>query len=149
MIVFFLLYMVEFALVFIAFNFLNCLASVILGTLSLIIGGVLIYLSIKTRKRYGRIKGDYNVLITEGPYSIVRHPEYTGHVSIIIGLMLLSQSIISFIIGSLLIISLYLAMIMEEKELINKFESSYLQYIKTTPRCNIITGLLRKIRKRS
>lgn len=76
-----------------------------------------------------------NQLVTEGPYSIVRHPLYLFSLIGAIGLGLASENVIVLA----LIIVFYLfyypfTIIAEEKKLIEKFGKQYLDYAKTTPR---------------
>jgi protein-S-isoprenylcysteine O-methyltransferase Ste14 len=74
-------------------------------------------------------------LITEGPYSIVRHPLYVFSLIGAIGIGLASENIL--VLAALIIFYLLyypLTIIIEEKKLVNKFDQAYLDYIKSTPR---------------
>lgn len=75
---------------------------------------------------YTRIKGK---LVTEGPFSVVRHPTYFAHTLIFSGVFLITGvvsvgiiTIIDFFLIHLFIIPL------EEKELLNRFGEEYRLY---------------------
>jgi protein-S-isoprenylcysteine O-methyltransferase Ste14 len=74
-------------------------------------------------------------LITEGPYSMVRHPLYVFSLIGAVGIGLGSENLL--VLG--LIIAFYLlfypfTILAEERKLTNKFGDAYLEYIKKTPR---------------
>jgi protein-S-isoprenylcysteine O-methyltransferase Ste14 len=74
-------------------------------------------------------------VITDGPYSIVRHPLYLFSFIGAIGVGLASENIL--VLASLVIfyLSYYpLTILSEEKKLTDKFGQAYLDYIKHTPR---------------
>jgi len=86
--------------------------------------------------------------VSNGIYAFVRHPEFLGHMLIISSLALLTQHLFSFIVGGVLIFLLYLAMVEEEKENLEKFGDSYREYMQGVPRVNLILGVLRICVKR-
>jgi protein-S-isoprenylcysteine O-methyltransferase Ste14 len=74
-------------------------------------------------------------LITEGPYSMVRHPLYVFSLIGAIGIGIASENIL--ILAAMVIFYLLyypLTILVEEKKLTNKFGQAYLDYIKRTPR---------------
>jgi protein-S-isoprenylcysteine O-methyltransferase Ste14 len=72
-------------------------------------------------------------LVTEGPYSIVRHPSYTGAFLSIIGGAVLLESWIGFAIAcTAMTIAYYVRIRIEENELSAHFGATYLQYQHTT-----------------
>jgi protein-S-isoprenylcysteine O-methyltransferase Ste14 len=74
-------------------------------------------------------------LITEGPYSMVRHPLYVFSLIGAIGIGLASENIL--VLAALVIFYLLyypLTILVEEKKLVDKFDQAYLDYIKRTPR---------------
>lgn len=74
-------------------------------------------------------------LITEGPYSIVRHPLYVFSLIGAIGIGVASENIVVLAVMVVFYLLYYpLTIIVEEKKLIEKFGQSYLDYIKCTPR---------------
>ncbi|WP_455369910.1 methyltransferase family protein [[Eubacterium] cellulosolvens] len=72
-------------------------------------------------------------LVTTGIYSKIRHPLYLGTILFFLGVGLYSKSIVGLTLTMILIIPLvaYLANL-EEKALIEKFGSEYLDYKKKT-----------------
>ncbi len=74
-------------------------------------------------------------LITEGPYSMVRHPLYVFSLIGAIGIGLASENIL--VLAALIIFYLLyypLTILVEEAKLTDKFGQAYLDYIKSTPR---------------
>ena len=87
-------------------------------------------------------------LVQSGPYAFVRHPEFLGHILIIFALIVISQHWISLIVGAILIVLLYLAMIEEEKRNVEKFGNAYRDYMRRVPRINLIAGIIRRMRSK-
>jgi protein-S-isoprenylcysteine O-methyltransferase Ste14 len=74
-------------------------------------------------------------LITEGPYSMVRHPLYVFSLIGAIGIGLASENILVLVALVTFYLLYYpLTIIVEEKKLMDKFGQAYLDYIKRTPR---------------
>ncbi len=71
-------------------------------------------------------------LITEGPYGLVRHPQYTGLLLALIGTALVLGQIFSFIYVVFLIIGITAKSKKEEKILTHEFPSEYPEYKKRT-----------------
>ncbi len=79
-------------------------------------------------------------LKTNGIYSRVRHPSYSGLLCVITGFALAMGSIFPFVIFVIPVFSAVIYRIaVEEKVLINEFGDSYMEYIKRTKR--IIPGI--------
>ncbi len=73
-------------------------------------------------------------LQTHQIYSIVRHPTYFGLIIISLGGWILHLSFYSFISFLLVVVGFYLHLqLTEEKELLKRFEGSYISYKKETP----------------
>ena len=106
---------------------------------------------------YFKIKGDVskgkayvhtNSIVTGGLYSIVRHVQYTGGIlSIFIATPLLYPHWIFVILGIPGIYLIYLFTVKEDKVLIEKFGDKYKNYKDEIPAINILSGLLRKIKR--
>lgn len=76
-----------------------------------------------------------NKLVTTGIYAYVRHPIYAAFFYIAIGLILITQNIILFILPVIYWVFLTVAMIKtEEKWLIDKFGNDYIDYSKKVNR---------------
>jgi protein-S-isoprenylcysteine O-methyltransferase Ste14 len=75
---------------------------------------------------YTRLKGK---LVTEGPFSVVRHPTYFAHTLIFLGVFLITGVVP---VGIITIIDIFLIHIfiipLEDKELLNRFGKEYRLY---------------------
>lgn len=79
-----------------------------------------------------QIREDHR-LITTGPYSIVRHPSYTGAFLAIVAGGVVLGSLAGFIISCIaMMIAYYVRIGIEEKELTDRFGNEYLQYKQRT-----------------
>lgn len=79
-------------------------------------------------------------LKTDGIYAIIRHPSYSGLITIIIGFAITMNSLSSFLV---LVLPVMIAIIyrinVEEKVLLNEFGNSYLEYKSRTKK--LIPGI--------
>ena len=74
-------------------------------------------------------------VITDGPYSIVRHPLYLFNLIGAIGIGLASENILVLAAVIIFYLSYYpLTILSEEKTLTKKFGQTYIDYAKCTPR---------------
>ncbi len=79
-----------------------------------------------------RIKGK---LVTEGPFSVVRHPTYFAHTLIFSGVFLITGVVAVGIITLLDFLVVFVLIIpLEEKELLNRFGKDYNLYRKKVPK---------------
>ncbi len=72
-------------------------------------------------------------LVTEGVYSYVRHPQYSGLFLITIGLLVQWPSLTSLIMWPILIFSYYRLAMREEKDMEKAFGRLYEEYRKNVP----------------
>lgn len=88
-------------------------------------------------------------LVDTGIYSMIRHPQYTGGIySIFITTLLWYPHWLFAILGALGILVIYLSTIEEDKRLIKKFGSDYLNYADKVPKMNIFIGIIRVLQSR-
>jgi protein-S-isoprenylcysteine O-methyltransferase Ste14 len=81
---------------------------------------------------YIRIKGK---LVTEGPFSVVRHPTYFAHTLIFSGVFLITEVVAVGIITLLDFFLIHILIIpLEEKELLNRLGGAYRLYKESVPR---------------
>ncbi len=74
-------------------------------------------------------------LVTSGPFSIVRHPSYWAHTSIITGLFLITGVVSLGIIAVIdLGITYFVTTTLEDKELVDRFGDQYKKYQKKVPK---------------
>jgi protein-S-isoprenylcysteine O-methyltransferase Ste14 len=104
------------------------------------------------KKRGGVPKGKGYVhttkLVTDGLYSIVRHPQYTAGLLLILAMMMVSQHWIVVVAGIIAYIVFYYDIIEEDKALIKIFGEPYKGYMKRVPRTNFILGMIRWAKRR-
>ena len=92
---------------------------------------------------------EVKVLIDSGIYGIIRHPMYLGWIlSIFIATIFIYQHWLFVIIGVPGIVSVYLISKQEEHHNIDTFGDEYKRYMQKVPRMNLLTGVIRLIRRR-
>ncbi|WP_186804661.1 methyltransferase family protein [Limihaloglobus sulfuriphilus] len=74
-----------------------------------------------------------SVFVTSGPYRVIRHPMYAASMLAMIGFLIDQPSLLRGALLVILVIDLYLKMLYEERQLIQRF-SSYRDYMKNTKR---------------
>ena len=82
------------------------------------------------------VKGNAkSILITDGPFSYVRHPTYLAHTMIFLGIFLISGAAAVGIVTIIdfVIINVF-TMPLEEKELLERFGEEYGSYMRKVPR---------------
>lgn len=127
---FILSFRTEFPLIIIIMGIL----LLVLGTLLHIWTGMLlgIWTLIGLPEIDARTKGS---LVTEGAFSIVRHPTYLAHTLMFSGVFLISNIIAVGIVTLLDFLFVHLVIIpLEERELTNRFGEEYKQYKERVPR---------------
>lgn len=76
---------------------------------------------------------DDHALITSGPYSVVRHPSYSGALMAVVGSAVFLNSIIGTVVAfSLMMIAYYIRIKIEEQVLTGLFGNRYTDYSKRT-----------------
>jgi protein-S-isoprenylcysteine O-methyltransferase Ste14 len=118
-----------------------------LGWGILIVGIIFLFLASRSRRgaRESGEKGESKgALIESGMYAFVRHPEFLGHMLIFVALVLITQYWASILVGVMLVVLLYLAMLEEEKGNLEKFGDAYERYMRRVPRINLIAGFMRQ-----
>jgi protein-S-isoprenylcysteine O-methyltransferase Ste14 len=73
-------------------------------------------------------------LLTEGIYSKIRHPRYVGAFFFVLGLALLANAPVPYIVTFFLIPLIYVIVFFEEKELKKRFGIEYQKYCQIVPR---------------
>jgi len=75
-----------------------------------------------------------HVLVTDGPYALVRHPIYTGIVTTILGGALLWNSLLTLILAALMALPLFFHTVYEELLFEQHFGAAYREYQRRVPR---------------
>ena len=73
-------------------------------------------------------------LATDGPYRYSRNPQYVGFVLMLIGVVLVTDSFMALVTGSVVIVLVLLAPFSEEPWLRERFGSRYDEYCERVPR---------------
>ena len=81
----------------------------------------------------------------DGPYAIVRHPQYLGGILFTISITLWTQVWLSLVLSIIIIILTYQWTYSEDKNLIEKFGKDYERYKENVPRLNPILGVIKYI----
>jgi protein-S-isoprenylcysteine O-methyltransferase Ste14 len=96
----------------------------------------------------GQTYMETSVVVSQGPYGIIRHPQYLGYMFLNLGFALVTQTWLAAVFGAVSI-GLFIAFaVQEEKLLIARFGESYLAYCRRVPRFNLIAGLVGCLRRR-
>lgn len=112
---------------------------IIPGTIFSVIGFYLDYerrKTLTTRILIGtpEIENDASCLLTEGPYARVRHPRYLAILLAYGGFAMVANFSGLYVYFAITMPLLYLIIILEEKELRDRFGKAYDEYCKNTPR---------------
>ncbi len=132
------------------YNSLGSSALLAAGWILILLGSCLAFLSTKARRRGALAEEgiEEQQLVTEGPYGVIRHPEFLSHMIIGAGLSLLSQHWLSLLFLLLIGFMAWIAAKEEENENLKKFGVSYRRYLHEVPAFNFISGLYRYLRRR-
>ena len=87
-------------------------------------------------------------LVTDGLYGVVRHPQYTAGLLLILSMMMISQHWIVLLAGVIAFAVFYRDIAKEDKDLIKIFGKRYKRYMRRVPRTNFVLGLVRAARRR-
>ncbi len=102
--------------------------------LVMVVSNLLIFIGfILLSKGWGKIHGAKGEFVTDGVYSYMRHPQYTGIIVITIGFLIQWPTIITLLMWPILIATYYRLAKREEKELEEKFGEAYREYKRKVP----------------
>ncbi len=75
------------------------------------------------------------MLVTSGPFSVVRHPSYWAHTAIMVGIFLVTGVVSVGVIALIdLAITYFITTTLEDRELINRFGDQYREYERRVPK---------------
>ena len=83
--------------------------------------------------------GDPGKLLTEGIYDTIRHPRYVELVMFVLAYSFLANVLASYAAAFLTVPTLYLVVLLEERELAERFGSAYEEYCDKVPRLFMLT----------
>lgn len=73
-------------------------------------------------------------ILSEGPYAIIRHPRYVEVMAGVLGYALAANFVGGYAVAALTVPALHLVVVLEERELGQRFGSAYEAYCATVPR---------------
>jgi len=128
-------------------RWLRVFGCVLFG-LSAVFGWLPIFLF---RRRGGVAKGKSymhtTVLVTRGPYEIIRHPQYLACDLLALAIICIVQHWSVVAASVVAIASNHLTILKADRDLIDKFGDDYREYMKRVPGTNLVLGLWRWIRR--
>jgi protein-S-isoprenylcysteine O-methyltransferase Ste14 len=144
---------IPFIMVFTKYNTLGLTLCIYFGLFFIIVGFTLVLLAgYEFKVRGNAPEGESIVktttLVDTGVYSIIRHPQYLGFLTLVFGVLLLSQHWLGIVTGLLGSGLFYLDILKEEKMSVLKFGEEYRDYIRRVPRLNLFLGLYRVTREK-
>ena len=80
------------------------------------------------------------VIVESGVFRIVRHPLYLGTAIWAVGLMLVFQSVLSIVLGTVAVLCCWMASRKEDQFNLNKFGDEYESYLEKVPMWNFVKG---------
>lgn len=86
-------------------------------------------------------------LVTNGLYSIVRHPQYLSLIHLALAGVLLKPHWATIANAVLIGAASYAAMLSADKQLVEKFGDVYRKYMARVPRAGMLYGLVRKLHR--
>lgn len=102
--------------------------------LFMLLGGLMIVLAVVlVASAWRRIHAADGELVTEGPYNVVRHPQYSGLILGILGALVQWPTLITLIMAPVLVVTYYRLARREERELEQRFGDEYAVYRARTP----------------
>lgn len=123
-----------------------------LGWLVMWLSAIFGWLPIITMRRKGEVRGRSYIhttrLVEDGPFAIVRHPQYLAGVLIAIALAMISPHWSVIALGLASIPVYVLTTYEEERDTIEKFGEAYRAYMRRVPRLNFLLGIVRLLRRR-
>jgi protein-S-isoprenylcysteine O-methyltransferase Ste14 len=111
------------------------------------------FMPILTFRRKGRVsKGksyvDTTVLVDNGIYAVVRHPQYLSFILLSLALLLLAQHWLITCIGIVAMALVYIGILPDaDQDGIKRFGDDYKRYMQRVPRVNFVTGIIRLVRR--
>ncbi|MFX1328138.1 MAG: methyltransferase family protein [Promethearchaeota archaeon] len=141
-------FIIQIILMFLFFNELDLIILIYMGYVIWVFSLYFGFISFWIFKRHGGVeKGKSYVhttkLVENGPYAIIRHPQYLGGILFTISITLWTQIWLSLILTVIIVILTYQWTYREDKNLIDKFGEDYKRYKEKVPRLNPILGIIK------
>ena len=129
-------------------------ASFAVGCVVWVAGMVLVMAPIILFPRRGGVPGgkpfvNTTRLVDTGIYAVVRHPQYLGGIlSIFVTSLLWYPHWLFAVLGAAGTAVVYMSCEEEDQRLIQQFGDEYVAYIERVPKMNIVSGVIRLLRRR-
>jgi protein-S-isoprenylcysteine O-methyltransferase Ste14 len=94
--------------------------------------GIAGFLLLKTKGRPEEQFENTTRLVTSGIYGYIRHPLYLSLLTLGTGIMLKDPGLIQYILGAVILVSVYFTAVIEEKEMSSRFNGEYRVYMEKT-----------------
>ena len=120
-------------------------AWVEIGAAVLLVGAPLGEWGVRTLNVHQTL-GLEGTMLTKGPYSFTRNPQYVAEILIYVGVVLVTKSLMALIIGIIMMSWFFMAPFAEEPWLAKQFGKQYEEYRRKVPR---FLGLLSFFSRRS
>ena len=114
----------------------------VLGWIAFVLGAILVVLSTLTL-----VSNRETGLIEHGVYGIIRHPMYVGAILLFLCWACFMPHWITVLIVLVNIPIIYAYMLQGERFNLTKFGEAYQQYMERVPRLDLVTGLVRSLRR--
>lgn len=103
---------------------------------------------LKDLRTYGKVSPgkhyfDTEIVVRNGIYSVIRHPQYLAYMLLAGGFAAISQHLLIVLLAVADIVLFYLHTLQEEQALQKRFGIIYRKYCREVPRFNLLTGLWR------
>jgi protein-S-isoprenylcysteine O-methyltransferase Ste14 len=121
--------------------------AVLLGAMALI-ALPLILLPRKGQAPRGGGVTKTTAVVTTGVYGVIRHPLYLGWMLGYVALVLFAQQWLVGLVAVAGIAMVYLICVQEERRLLARFGEEYARYQRSVPRVNLVSGMVRLLRRR-
>lgn len=146
--IFTITFIIQIVIMFIFYNELGLTFLVYIGYVVWIFSLYFALISFRIFKKRGGVEKGKNYvyttkLVKDGPYAIIRHPQYLGGILFTISITLWTQWWVSLILSIIIIILTYQWTYTEDKKLIEKFGEEYKRYKENVPRLNPILGIIK------
>ncbi len=81
-----------------------------------------------------RTAGERGRLLRDGIYGRVRHPRYLGIVVSVVGTALITNYLVMYVVAAFALVGIYGVVVLEERELVERFGDEYRAYQAAVPR---------------
>jgi protein-S-isoprenylcysteine O-methyltransferase Ste14 len=122
------------------------------GVFVLALAAALIFSPFFLLRKHGQIEdgGTYmqtRIVVDQGLYAIIRHPQYLGYILLALGFAALSQHWLTALLAAVSTTLFYLQAAAEERTCLARLGEPYKQYLQRVPRFNLILGIVRRMRR--